>query len=202
MALAALKEELEVWDSALRAFDAKDYETALATFESFSDTSKIVTNIGLIRVLQGEYELATKSFSDAIELDKFLAIAYAFFQRGVCHLHLKLFEKASEDFGETQIKLRGNTYINYEELGLSFMLHSAEVLFNRAKALVHTGRKEEGATYLQRAISACSEERHARIKDASATSIEDMEPFAVVSFLSRMVPPFFLLSPRLTDGYL
>ncbi|THU93558.1 TPR-like protein [Dendrothele bispora CBS 962.96] len=192
MALDALQEELEVWDRALRAFDVKNYETALTTFELFSYTSTIVTNIGLIRVLQGKYELATKSFSDAIELDRFLAIA--FFQRGVCYLHLKLFEKASEDFGETQIKLRGNTCINYEVLGLRFILHSAEVLFNWAKALVHVGRKEEGATYLQRAISACSEERHARIKHASATSIGDMKPFAVVSLLEWFLPPFSSLT--------
>jgi hypothetical protein len=33
MALAALKQELEVWDSALEAYDSKDYDGALSIFE-------------------------------------------------------------------------------------------------------------------------------------------------------------------------
>ncbi|KAK7449250.1 hypothetical protein VKT23_013395 [Stygiomarasmius scandens] len=177
MALAALKEELEVWDSALSAFDTKDYETALKIFESFADTSKIVANIGLIRILQGEYGLAVESFTVAIDLDKFLAMAY--FQRGVCRLHLQQFEEALQDFVDAEIRLRGNAHINYEELGLNFVLYAAEVHFNRAKALIHVGYKEEASTYLRRAVSSSSEERHARIKDATVDTIQDMDTFTI-----------------------
>ncbi|KAF5372613.1 hypothetical protein D9758_005185 [Tetrapyrgos nigripes] len=177
MALAALKQELEVWDSALEAFDSRDYENALKIFESFADTSKIIANIGLIRVLQEEYELAVKSFTRAVELDRFLAMAY--FQRGVCHLHLTQFEKAAEDFGDAEICLRSNASINYEELGLDFVLYAAEILFNKAKALVHLDRTEEGLTFLRRAVSSSSEQSHAIIKDATADTIKGMDAFAI-----------------------
>lgn len=73
----ALQAELETWDGALKAYDAEDFEKALDLFgvslaignlvtfrlirrllQRIADSSKILTNMGLIYATLGEHELA------------------------------------------------------------------------------------------------------------------------------------------------
>lgn len=48
------------------------------------------------------------------------------------------------NFNDTLKFLRGNTFINYEQLGLKFKLFSCEVLFNRGLSYVYMGQIEAG----------------------------------------------------------
>lgn len=48
------------------------------------------------------------------------------------------------NFNDTLKFLRGNTFINYEQLGLKFKLFSCEVLFNRGLSYVYMGQMEAG----------------------------------------------------------
>ena len=64
-----------------------------------------------------------------MRLDQYLAVAY--FQQGVSNFLVGDFEEALANFNDTLLYLRGNTFINYEQLGLKFKLYSCEVLFNR-----------------------------------------------------------------------
>lgn len=54
----SLRQELETWDSALKAYDTEDFEKALDLFGRIADSSKILTNMGLIYATLGEHELA------------------------------------------------------------------------------------------------------------------------------------------------
>ena len=72
----SLKAELETWDAALKAYDEEDFEKALDQFSKIADSSKILTNMGLIYATLGEHEAAVEQFIAATGLDKYLAVAY------------------------------------------------------------------------------------------------------------------------------
>ncbi|QRV98858.1 neutrophil cytosol factor 2 [Ceratobasidium sp. AG-Ba] len=145
----SLKAELEAWANALSAYDAQDFPQALQLFEPIADTSRILTNIGLILATLGEHERAVENFLYATELDNYLAIAY--FQAGVSLFLLNRFDEAFEQFDSAFMWLRGNQAINYEQLGLNFRLYLAEILFNRGLCLLNLGRVSEGLADLQAA---------------------------------------------------
>jgi hypothetical protein len=92
----SLKAELETWASALKAYDEEDLEKALDLFtvhsfplplslgtalttrwrsQTIADSSKILTNMGLIHATLGEHELAVEQFIAATSLDQYLAVA-------------------------------------------------------------------------------------------------------------------------------
>jgi len=68
----------------------------------------------------------------------------AYFQQGVSNFLVGDFEEALANFNDTLIYLRGNRYINYEQLGLKFRLFSCEVLFNRGLCYIYLQQKEAG----------------------------------------------------------
>ena len=74
--------------------------------------------------------------------DNYLAVAY--FQQGVSNFLVGDFEEALANFNDTLQYLRGNRYINYEQLGLKFRLYSCEVLFNRGLCYIYLQQKEAG----------------------------------------------------------
>ena len=63
-------------------------------------------------------------YQRATQLDQYLAVAY--FQEGVSNFLVGDFEEALANFNDTLLYLRGNTYIDYEQLGLKFKLYSCE----------------------------------------------------------------------------
>jgi|SRR5580693_15704 neutrophil cytosolic factor 2 len=91
----SLKAELETWASALKAYDEEDFDQSLelfsvrppflltscpvschlSTFQAIADSSKILTNIGLIYATLGEHEAAVEQFIAATRLDNYLAVA-------------------------------------------------------------------------------------------------------------------------------
>jgi hypothetical protein len=75
-------------------------------------------------------------------LDGYLAIAY--FQQGVSNFLLGDFEEALANFNDTLRYLRGNTLIDYEQLGLKFQLYSCEALFNRGLCYIYLQQTETG----------------------------------------------------------
>ena len=87
----SLKAELETWAAALKAYDEEDFDKCLGFFfvrcadcpqcvsdivlQEIADSSKILTNIGLIYATVGEHETAVEHFKKAIKLDQYLAVA-------------------------------------------------------------------------------------------------------------------------------
>ena len=105
-----------------------------------------------------------ESYQKAVKLDQYLAVAY--FQQGVSNFLVGDFEEALANFNDTLLYLRGNTYIDYEQLGLKFKLYSCEVLFNRGLCYVYLKQKEVGMKDFQFAVKEKVVEDHNVIDEA------------------------------------
>ncbi|KAJ9613976.1 hypothetical protein H2200_002112 [Cladophialophora chaetospira] len=138
----SLKQEIETWVEALAHYENQEFEEALRIFDEIADTSKILFNCGVIHATIGEHDRAVECYQRAIKLDQYLAVAY--FQQGVSNFLVGDFEEALANFNDTLLYLRGNTYIDYEQLGLKFKLYSCEVLFNRGLCYVYLQQEDAG----------------------------------------------------------
>lgn len=173
----SLKAELEVWASALEAYDAEKFDEALELFSSIGESSKILTNMGLIYATVGDHETAVRHFHLATEADQYLAVAY--FQCGVSHFLLGRFDLAVKDFEDSLLYLRGNQAINYEQLGLKFKLYSAEVLFNKGLAQIYLGKYDAGLADLVEASADKVIAEHAVIDEAIQDRGEGYTVFSI-----------------------
>jgi len=173
----SLKAELETWASALKAYDEEDMEKSLYLFSTIADSSKILTNMGLIHATLGEHELAVEQFIAATQLDQYLAVAY--FQCGVSNFLLGRYELALKDFEEALLYLRGNQAINYEQIGLKFKLFSAEVLFNKGLSLIYMGNLQDGLADMEEARREKATDEHAVIDDAIQDRGEGYTVFSI-----------------------
>jgi len=173
----SLKAELETWAAALKAYDNQEFEQALDLFSRIGDSSKILTNMGLIHATLGEHEQAVERFIEATNLDQYLAVAY--FQCGVSNFLLARYELAYKDFEEALLYLRGNQAINYEQLGLKFRLFSAEVLFNKGLSQIYLGRVPDGLADMEEAKRDKATEEHNVIDDAIQDGGEGYTVFSI-----------------------
>ncbi|KAI4125705.1 MAG: hypothetical protein LQ338_004133 [Usnochroma carphineum] len=173
----SLKQEIETWVSALGHYDNNEFEGALKTFDAISDTSKILFNCGVIHATLGEHDKAVECYQRAIRLDNYLAVAY--FQQGVSNFLVGDFEEALINFNDTLLYLRGNTYINYEQLGLKFKLYSCEVLFNRGLCYIYLQQLQAGMEDLQYAAKEKVTPDHDVIDDAIREMAEGYTVFSI-----------------------
>jgi len=146
-------------------------------FFEIADSSKILTNIGLIYATVGEHETAVEHFKKAIKLDQYLAVAY--FQCGVSNFLLENYVEAHQNFEEALLYLRGNRFINYEQLGLNFRLFSAEVLFNKGLSLVYMRRLPEGLADMEEGRREKATPEHDVIDDAIRERAEGYTVFSI-----------------------
>ncbi|KAF8893874.1 NADPH oxidase regulator NoxR [Infundibulicybe gibba] len=173
----SLKAELETWANALKAYDEEDFEKSLDLFSQISESSKIQTNMGLIFATLGEHETAVERFRQATLYDQYLAVAY--FQCGVSNFLLTRFDLAQKDFEGALLYLRGNQTINYEQLGLKFKLHCAEVLFNQGLSRIYRGRMQEGLADLEEARRNKATDEHNVIDEAIRDQGEGYTVFSI-----------------------
>ncbi|KAF8918162.1 NADPH oxidase regulator NoxR [Mucidula mucida] len=166
----SLKAELETWAAALKAYDEEDFEKSLDLFQRIADSSKILTNMGLIYATLGEHEAAVEKFIEATSLDSYLAVAY--FQCGVSNFLLTRYDLAFKDFEEALLYLRGNQAINYEQLG-------SKVLFNKGLAQIYMGRLEAGLQDMQEATRDKATDEHNVIDDAIQDRGEGYTVFSI-----------------------
>lgn len=122
-------------------------------------------------------------YQRAIRLDQYLAVAY--FQQGVSNFLLGDFEEALANFNDTLLYLRGNTMIDYAQLGLLFKLYSCEVLFNRGLCYIYLQQKEAGLQDLSYAVKEKVVEDHNVIDEAIREEAE-------VSQMIDAAKPFLL----------
>ncbi|CAD0106541.1 unnamed protein product, partial [Aureobasidium uvarum] len=134
--------EIETWVRALEHYDYNEYDAALQAFMTVADTSKILFNCAVIHATLGEHTQAVQCYQRAIHFDQYMAIAY--FQQGVSNFLLGDFEEALANFNDTLLYLRGNRWIDYDQLGLKFKLHSCEALFNRGLCYIYLQQRSAG----------------------------------------------------------
>lgn len=173
----SLKVELDTWAAALKAYDEQDFEKALDLFSRIADSSKILTNMGLIYATIGEHEAAIEQFMGATALDHFLAIAY--FQCGVSNFLLERYDVALQNFEDALVDLRGNQTINYEQIGLKFKLFSPEVLFNKGLCHIYLGNPTEGLAEMEDARNMKVTDEHNVIDDAIRDRGEGYTVFSI-----------------------
>lgn len=173
----SLKQEIVTWVTALEKYDNNEFEAALEEFEKISDTSKILFNMGVIHATLGEHDKAVACYQRAVRLDQYLAVAY--FQQGVSNFLLGDFAEALANFNDTLLYLRGNTAINYDQLGLLFKLYSCEVLFNRGLCYIYLQQKEAGLQDLAYAAKEKMVEDHNVIDEAIREEAEGYTVFSI-----------------------
>ena len=110
-------------------------------------------------------------------LDKYLAVAY--FQQGVSNFLVGDFEEALANFNDTLLYLRGNNYIDYEQLGLKFKLYSCEVLFNRGLCYIYLQQMATGMEDLSYAVKEKVTPDHDVIDDAIQEQAEGYTVFSI-----------------------
>lgn len=173
----SLKQEIETWVHALAHYDNNEFEDSLKVFDNISDTSKILFNCGVIHATLGEHEKAVECYQRCIRLDKYLAVAY--FQQGVSNFLIGDFEEALANFNDTLLYLRGNTYIDYEQLGLKFRLYSCEVLFNRGLCYMYLQQNEAGMKDFEYAVKEKVTPDHEVIDEAIREQAEGYTVFSI-----------------------
>ncbi|CAG8433767.1 11085_t:CDS:10 [Ambispora gerdemannii] len=173
----ALKYELEQWGAAVEAYDAQNYNESLRIFDTIAESAKFHFNMGLIYATIGEHESACLSFGQAVNCDRYFAVAY--FQKGVSHFLLSQFDIALQCFDDALRHLRGNILIDYEQLGLNFRLYSCEVLFNRGLCYLYFEQTENGMRDLYAAAKEKETEEHNVIDEAIATGGRELTVFSI-----------------------
>ncbi|OBZ69923.1 hypothetical protein A0H81_10584 [Grifola frondosa] len=89
------------------------------------------------------------------------------------------YELAHKDFDDALLYLRGNDFINYEQLGLRFKLFAAEVLFNKGLANIYMGRPQDGMQDMEAARLAKATAEHNVIDDAIADRGDGYTVFSI-----------------------
>ncbi|KAJ1723530.1 hypothetical protein LPJ53_002142 [Coemansia erecta] len=173
----ALKAELEQWHQAVEAFDEQNYTLSLDIFDSIADSAKIHFNIGLIYGRQGNHKAAIQAYNKALELDKYLVVAY--FQRGVAKMVTQENDSALSDFNSALKFLRDNNCIDYTQLGLEYKVYTCETLYNRALCYFCLGQEESARADLKTASTLVAEERHSWIKKAMDSNGMDCPLYCV-----------------------
>ena len=116
-------------------------------------------------------------YQRAVRLDQYFAVAY--FQQGVSNFLTGDFEEALANFNDTLLYLRGNTYIDYDQLGLKFKLYSCEVLFNRGLCYIYLQQVEAGMADFEFAVKEKVTPDHDVIDEAIREQAEGYTVFSI-----------------------
>lgn len=131
------------WLKALGLFDTNKPEEAIELFNQITPTnSKILYNIASIYAILGDYSMAISHFKKATTYDSYMAISH--FQIGVSRFLSGSYAKAATSFNTALKLLRGNSVVNYQQLGLDYKLYSCEIVYNRALSYIYSGELATG----------------------------------------------------------
>ncbi|RXM95389.1 NADPH oxidase activator 1 [Acipenser ruthenus] len=180
------------WHAAVQAVDEKDWVSALGLLENISEpTSKIFFTAASVHLVLGQLEQAIKALDRTIAKDEHLAVG--FFQRGAVHMLAGRLEEALSDCSLALKHFRGNSVIDYRQLGLHYKLHSWQVLYMRRRHVCAEPVTLFSMDFLEKAAGLTGEGR--------GVSVEQ----AVVQVKSRMlleplmVPKGEVFRPRKQD---
>ncbi|XP_074525948.1 NADPH oxidase activator 1 [Halichoeres trimaculatus] len=143
-------ELLQLWNEAVQAVDAKDWEGSLAKLSQITEpTSRTLFNAASAYLALGDLEQALKALDLTIAKDQRLAVG--FFQRAAVMMQIDRLEEALSDCIWAQKHMRGNLVIDYRQLGLRYRLYSWQVLYNAAAVYCRMGQWEQAKEVLQTA---------------------------------------------------
>uniref|UniRef100_H0VFJ8 NADPH oxidase activator 1 n=1 Tax=Cavia porcellus TaxID=10141 RepID=H0VFJ8_CAVPO len=187
--MRSLGEQVRDWHQGAEAVARGDWGCALRLFSSVEELpSRMSFNMGCVHLLAGDPEAALRAFDQAVTKDTCLAVG--FLQRGVAHFQLDQFQEALSDFQLALVQLRGNSIIDYTQLGLRFRLQAWEVLYNVASAQCQLGLWAEAANTLAESISRWPE----RAREGLTTALYHVQKQAPLQ--PRQVPPGEVFRPH------
>ncbi|XP_077160935.1 NADPH oxidase activator 1 [Paroedura picta] len=147
----AYRDLVRNWHKGILAVEEGDWALALKIFQSIErPTSKIAFNIGCIHLLKGDLAEALEAFDQTVSKDKCLAVG--FYQRGYVCLLLERYEEALNNCQLALTHLRNNSFIDYKQLGLKFVLCAWEVLYNTAAVYCQLGKWQDAERTLEEAV--------------------------------------------------
>lgn len=150
MSVFGIKEQTEQWTLAYTAFDGGKLTTSLSLFQDIADVSKVHFNVSRIAFQLEQSVNAYESISRAIQCDPFFAVAY--FHRGLLLFFNDDIEGALNDFLACLQKLRGNSHINYSQIGMEYILHESHTLLNIGLCYLILGQPEDGVLSIVQAL--------------------------------------------------
>uniref|UniRef100_UPI003AB02DE4 NADPH oxidase activator 1 isoform X1 n=1 Tax=Centroberyx gerrardi TaxID=166262 RepID=UPI003AB02DE4 len=140
-------ELLRLWDEAVKAIDAKDWDGALAKLDQITEpTSRTLFITASAHIALGQLEPALQALDQTIARDERLAVG--FFQRAAVRMQVDSLEDALSDCIWAQKHMRGNMVIDYRQLGLRYKLYSWQVLYNAAAVYCRMGQWEQAREVL------------------------------------------------------
>ncbi|CAL1615253.1 unnamed protein product [Knipowitschia caucasica] len=141
-------EFLQLWASAVRLVDTRDWEGCLSTLEQITQpTARTLFNMSSAHLALGRPDLARNALDLALVKDEHLAVG--FFQRSTVMILLERLEEALSDCIWAQKHMRGNSVIDYKQLGLRFKLYSWQVLYNAAVVYSRMGQWDQALEVLE-----------------------------------------------------
>ncbi|KAI5856626.1 hypothetical protein BZA05DRAFT_332468 [Tricharina praecox] len=112
------------------AFDKNEIPLALKYYSNSRQTPHIQFNIGQLHLFSSAPELAVENFERSIELDHWFCVGWM--QLGGILFQDRRYKDAMFVFGEALRCFRNREEIDYEQLGLKYVVKHEEVLWNRA----------------------------------------------------------------------
>lgn len=146
----SLKDDLLQWKDGVDAFDKADLTNAFHSFLAITDVgAKIFYNLGAIYSSLDRHDDAIISFTNAVYQDEYLVVAY--FQRGISYWLQENYRSALESWTLAEKNMRGNSYIDYRQLGLYYMSYRFEITFNMALCHTMLGEHDKAMELIHRA---------------------------------------------------
>ncbi|XP_077378033.1 NADPH oxidase activator 1 isoform X1 [Festucalex cinctus] len=140
-------ELLQLWNESVHAVDKKDWQGALEKLDQITEpTSRTLFNAASVHVCLGQLDSALKALDLTIVKDQRLSVA--FFQRAAVMMQLDRLDEALSDCVWAQKHLRGNTVIDYRQLGLRYKLYAWQVLHNAAAVYCRMDQWEQARDIL------------------------------------------------------
>ncbi|KAG5355801.1 hypothetical protein CJU89_5512 [Yarrowia sp. B02] len=140
---------VELYSKGIYAAALKQFNQLINSPAFSGEGSKVAHNIAAIYYKMEDHERATKWFVTALQKDPYLCITHFLF--GQCLFEQEKYAEAAKEWDKCLEYMRGNTWINYEPLGLNFTLYSCEVMFNKSMAKIYSGDILPGVADLSRA---------------------------------------------------
>ncbi|XP_062398623.1 NADPH oxidase activator 1-like [Sardina pilchardus] len=177
-------ELLRLWDEAVKAVDARDWQGALAKLDDiYEPTARTLFVTAAAHLALGQLQPAIQALDKAIAKDEGLAVC--FFQRAGVLLLTNRPEEALADCIWAQKQMRENAVIDYRQLGLCYKLFNWQVLYNAAAVRVRMHHWDKARDILLAAKT------HGGTVEAALDSISRRE-----SLVPLLVPEGEVFRPR------